>query len=146
MKIARGVAGSSPNFPQIRDTIWPFRRVFSSHLLGASHKQFDELNTGNWYGYWTCYKEFYRTITIKNEKVEHHCFKFSSVFFLESYLDVSGRIRAPGSKQPSSSFASLMPTLPLSELLKGRLDRSPEIWKHFHPLPWQNAKHHMRIS
>ena len=51
MKITRGAAGSSPNFiAQIRDTTWPFRRVFSSHLLGASHKQFDELNTGNWYG------------------------------------------------------------------------------------------------
>ena len=50
MEIAPGVAGSSPNFPQIRDTIRPFRRVFSSHLLGASHKQFDALNTGNWYG------------------------------------------------------------------------------------------------
>ena len=36
MKIVRGVAGSSPNFPQIRDTIWPFRRVFSSHLVPAT--------------------------------------------------------------------------------------------------------------
>ena len=82
-------------------------------------KQFDELNTGNWYGYWTRYKAFYRTITIKIENVEHHFFKISFVFFLESYLDVTGRIRAPGSKQPSSSFASLMPTLPLSYLRAG---------------------------
>ena len=120
MKIARGAAGSSPNFPQIRDTIWPFRRVFSSHLLGASHKQFDELNTGNWYGYWTCYKEFYRTIPIKNENVEHHfCQNFLCFFPQESYLDVSGRIRAPGSKQLSSSFVSLMPTLPLSYFRAG---------------------------
>ena len=120
MKITRGVAGSSPNFPQIRDTIWPFRRVFSSHLLGASHKQFDELNTGNWYGYWTCYKEFYRTIPIKNENVEHHfCQNFLCFFPQESYLDVSGRIRAPGSKQLSSSFVSLMPTLPLSYFRAG---------------------------
>ena len=42
MKIARGVAGSSPNFPP---NSWHDLTIPQGLL-----KQFDELNTGNWYG------------------------------------------------------------------------------------------------
>ena len=80
-------------------------------------------------------RSFYRTMTIKFENVEH---QVSSVVFLASYLDVTQRIRASGSKQPSSSFASLIwPTLPLvasylrAGLIGGRQKfRSTSI--HFH--------------
>jgi hypothetical protein len=79
-------------------------------------------------GYWTRSKKKIQDHNHKKwKRWTSFFFKISFVFFLESYLDVTGCIRAPGSKQPSSSFASLMPTLPLSELLQGRLDRSLEI-------------------
>ena len=97
-------------FTQLPPNSWHDLTIPQGLLIpsGASHKQFDELNTGNWYGYWTRYKKKYRTITIKFENVEH---QVSSLVFLASYLDVTQRIRASGSKQPSS-FASLMLTLP----------------------------------